>query len=81
MNLRTRERLINNGYSIIGFLSVSISDFNYDDDKIVNNTAHQDSDSQFLPLKDGVLLTAAIEGTEQNMFVLHNALNCSLNAL
>ena len=77
-----REWLINNGYTIIGFLPVSISDFQSGPGDV--ETAEKDlvNDVSIIePLDDDVRLTSTSEGREQNMLVLHNALKTALRAL
>lgn len=74
-----RELLINNGYTIIGFLPVSISDFHTgqkDIDDAVNELV--DDDCNIEPLDDDVRLTSTTDGREQNKLVLHNALRKAL---
>lgn len=75
------EWLINNGYEIIGFLSLSISDFNVHADEVVNNSVDQDPDCQLLSLEDEFNLTSTSRTKEQNMLVIHEALTCSLQSL
>lgn len=52
-----RDLLINKVYKIIGFLYVSISDFNIDLDDIVSDIV--DADFQLLPMDDYFLLTSS----------------------
>lgn len=77
-----REWLINNGYTIIGFLPVSTSDSNTEQNDM-DSTAKDslDGDSNVEPLDDEVRLTSTSNGREQNMLVLHNALKTALKSL
>lgn len=77
-----REWLINNGYTIIGFLPVSISDFDIAQ-KDMENTVSElvDAECHIKPLDDDVRLTSTSEGREQNMLVLHSALRKAFQAL
>lgn len=70
-----------NKYTIIEFLAVSISDFNIHEDKVVNNSVDQNTDSQLLPLEEKGSLTSTSEGRELKLHVLHNVLEHSLNPL
>lgn len=54
------ELIINNGYTIISFLIVSISDFNKEKDDSIGDII--DADCQILPLDDDFRLTSTTEG-------------------
>lgn len=75
----TREWIINEGYRIICFLPVSISDFNIDQDDSVGHVVN--AYFQVLRLNYDFLLTSTSEGRYQNMWVLDKVLKLSLYAL
>lgn len=62
---------------MIGFLPDSISDFDPED----GTFKEMDSNCKVLQLEDDVCLIYPTEGPEQNMFVLHNALQYSIREL
>ena len=76
-----REWLINNGYSIIGFLPVSISEYNADGIEDDCASCIPQEPQVELALDDEVRLTSTSDGREQNMLVLHNALTRALESL
>lgn len=47
----------------------------------IDNRADRGTNCQILPLKDGVLLNSTSEGRKQNILVLQNAMERSLQAL
>ena len=71
-----KEWLINNGYTIIGFLPVTISPPNDDDDSLdVQESLQSNITSQHsVILQDSVCNTSSSDGREQNMLLLHAAL-------
>lgn len=76
-----QEWVINNGYKIMGFLPVSISNYNIHEDYVVDISVDQDTDCQVLSLEDEVRLMSISEGREHNKLVLQNTLKRSIQEL
>ena len=79
-----REWLINNGYTIITFLPVSISQAPVDQDDISYDTSPTVDTAEVvavLQLEDDIRLTSTSDGREQNMLLLHEALQSALFVL
>lgn len=47
----------------------------------MDNSVDEDTECQLLSLEDNVRLTKTSEGRQQNVFVFHNSLKCSLQPL